>query len=288
MTAIALLLPDSGASALATNPITDEVQVRVVGGEPGVSITFPENGAVFVNPNQFFRFDFTNVSTTTAKIKYTDINGDVYTYIVDTLDPDYDPAAGNSPKYPLDLSGEGYGYGEYQITVGGVGFDGIIAEDTVTFSFYPVYGEVSDPNNSGNYNVKVYYDENSENLDTIEINVYGPDGELVAALSPQRLKAPESEAELPFAELGLPSGEYTVRISALDADGNELYIPYGISISYTKKEDLVPAPDTGRLFGGANISGADVAVTGLVVLVVVSAIAIAMILKNKTDEKTTK
>lgn len=67
MTVLALLLPDSGASALTTNPITDEVQVQVVGSEPDVTITSPGNDAVLVEPSQYFQFDFANVDTTSAE-----------------------------------------------------------------------------------------------------------------------------------------------------------------------------------------------------------------------------
>ena len=287
MTVLALLLPDSGASALTTNPITDEVQVQVVGSEPDVTIASPGDDAVLVEPSQYFQFDFANVDTTSAELQYTDASGDTHIYTIDTLDPHYDPTTGSSPKYVLELLGEGYGYGEYQLTVTGIGFDGAFDEDTVKFSFYPVYGEVFGPDNDNNYSLGVHYDEDNEDLDTIEINVYGPDGELITDLSPIRIKAPESEVDLPFGDLGLPSGTYTVEIVALDKDANRLFDPYDILISYTKKGDPepVPAPDTGSFFGGINVSSTDITITALVVFVLFSAVAAAIIIKSRVSEK---
>lgn len=287
MTVLALLLPDSGASALTTNPITDEVQVQVVGSEPDVTITSPGNDAVLVEPSQYFQFDFANVDTTSAEVQYTDASGNTHVYTIDTVDPHYDPTTGSSPKYALELLGEGYGYGEYQLTVTGIGFDGAFDEDTVKFSFYPVYGEVFGPDDDNNYSLEVHYDEDNEDLDTIEINVYGPDGELITDLSPIRIKTPESEVDLPFGDLGLPSGTYTVEIVALDKDGNRLFDPYDILISYTKKDDPepVPAPDTGSFFGGINVSSADITITALVVFVLFSAVAAAIIIKSRASEK---
>ena len=288
MTVFAVLLPDSGVSALDTNPVTDEVKVRVVGSAPMIKLVYPESGVVFVDPTQYFKFEYENVETTTTEVRYTDGDGIEHIYTIDTVDPDYYP--GTSEDYPLDLLGEDYGYGDYKIVTKGVGFDGVTAEDTVAFSFYPVYGDIEGTSENGLYRLNLHYLANSENLASIRINVYDANGDLVTVLSPIEVVPPVEEVELGFAANDLPSGDYTVEIVGLDAEGEELSVPYTIKLTYNedKKEDPednpVPAPDTGRFFGMGSISGADLIFTSLAVFVAAATIAVALVIRTKKDK----
>lgn len=288
MTVCAVLLPESGASALDTNPVTDEVKVRVVGSVPMISLIYPEDGAIYVDPSQHFAFEYENVETTTTEVRYTDADGVEHIYTIDTVDPDYHP--GTSEDYPLDLLSERYSYGDYKIVTKGVGFGGVTAEDTVAFSFYPVYGDIENTSQNGSYRLNLHYLADSEDLASIRINVYDANGNLVTALSPVEVTPPTDEVELDFAAKGLPSGEYTVEIVGLDAEGKELSVPYTINLTYNedKKEApedaSVPAPDTGRFFGMGNVSGSDLIVTSLAVFVAAATVAIALIIRTKKDK----
>lgn len=288
MTVCAVLLPESGASALDTNPVTDEVKVRVVGSVPMVSLIYPEDGAIYVDPSQHFAFEYENVETTTTEVRYTDADGVEHIYTIDTVDPDYHP--GTSEDYPLDLLSERYGYGDYKIVTKGVGFGGVTAEDTVAFSFYPVYGDIENTPQNGSYRLNLHYLADSEDLASIRINVYDANGNLVTVLSPVEVTPPTDEVELDFAAKGLPSGEYTVEIVGLDAEGEELSVPYTINLTYNedKKEApedaSVPVPDTGRFFGMGSVSGSDLIVTSLAVFVAAATVAIALIIRTKKDK----
>lgn len=290
MTVLAILLPGSEASALDTNPVTDEVQVRVVGSVPMVSLIYPEDGSVFVDPLQHFQFKYENVETTTTEIYYTDTEGNQHIYTLDTVDPDYNP--GTSEEYPLDLSDERYGYGDYIIVTSGVGFGGVTAEDSVSFSFYPVYGVLSDDSEEGVYYLSLRYFNGSEELANIIVNVYDADGNLVEALSPIEVSVPDGDKELklPFADNDLPSGQYSIEIIGVDADGEPLGNPYIISLDYTKKDDggdepgsVVPAPNTGRFSGVGNISNSDVILTSLVIFTAAVVVSIVVVAYKKND-----
>ncbi len=288
MTVIAILLP-GGASALETNPSTDEVEVRVVGSVPKVTITHPDSGSIFVEPQQYFTFSFENVNNVTAEVYYTDASGEEHVYLIDTLTPDYEP--GSSSEYTLDLLSSQYGYGDYKIVVKGTGFDGVTSEDTVAFTFCPVYGTVERVTDDGVYDIKLHYDQEAENLDTIILNVYDEAGNLVDVLSPALVKVPGTEVELPFGKNDLESGKYTIEIIAVNADGEPLAKPYYLTIDYTAPEDdngggVAPAPDTGRFFGAINMSSADVVLTGVMVFAVVAIVAIGIIISTRRDKAT--
>lgn len=299
MTVLAVLLPESGASALDTNPITDEVKVRVVGSVPMIKLTYPENDTIFVDPTQYFTFEYENVETTTTEVRYTDASGTEHIYTIDTVDPDYVP--GTSEAYPLDLLGTDYGYGEYKIVTKGIGFDGVTAEDTIAFSFYPVYSTLTDGEGDGSYNLKLYYDEEAGDLAAIVVNVYDANGNLVEALSPAKVVPPADELNLAFAANELPSGEYTIEIVGVDSEGEELSAPYTIKLTYNEKksddddggddssdtkEDTPVAPGTGRFWGTGNISDSDILITALAVFVAAITVAVALIIRTKKDKAT--
>ena len=289
ITVLAVLIPEPNASALDTNAATDEVQVRVVGKTPKVSIVTPPNNRIFVTPDQYFQFDYANVETTTATVYYTDKDGTVHTKTIDTIDPDYEP--GTSPQYPLNLDVGEFGYGEYQLTVNGVGFDGVPTEDTVNFSFTPIYGEVTDGETDGVFIAVPHYSGESPDIDSVYINVYNEDGDLIKVLSPIKVSEPGEWIPLDFVGNDLPSGRYTVEFVAYDEDGNIIYKPYTVSLDYVRTEPTpapTPAPDTGRFMGGVGASGTDIAITCTLAFVFVAVVATVFIAKHSNTKQAKK
>lgn len=286
MTVFAALLPGNGASAIDTNPATDEVEVRVVGSVPKVTITHPESGSVFVEPEQYFTFDFENDNVVTAEVHYTDASGEEHTYLIDTLYPDYQP--GSSGKYMLDLMSSQYGYGDYKIVVRGTGLDGVVAEDTVDFTFGPVSATVKEVTDDGTYDIELHYNPEAEDIDTVVINVYDENGNLIEALSPTTVEFPDTEVELPFGKDGLGSGKYTIEVIAMNAEGKPLAAPYIFVIDYTAPGEsgggVTPAPDTGRFFGALNASSADIILTGVMMFMVVAIVAVGVIISSRKDK----
>lgn len=294
MTVLAIMLPGAETSALETNPVTDEVKVRVVGSTPLISLIYPEDSSVLVDPAQHFQFEYENIETTTTEIYYTDPEGAEHIYTIDTVDPNFYP--GTSEEYPLDLSGTGYGYGSYKITARGIGYDGVTSEDTISFSYYPVYGEIID-DSGGTFNLGLFYNADNEDLASILVNVYDANGNLVTALSPKTINLPGTEVDLDFAKNNLPFGAYTVEIIGLDSEGDELSVPYTLDLNYEedKKEDsedsengsndnATGAPDTGYFWGGTNITGVDFATTGLIAFSATVVLAVVLVVRNKREK----
>ncbi|MBR0479758.1 hypothetical protein IJJ49_00620 [Candidatus Saccharibacteria bacterium] len=258
-TVFAASLPTPEANAVTT--LTDTISVRVVGAVPDVNLISPEPGSEMVSPSQTIAFDYENVETVTITLKYTDVDGNEYEYILQTYDTDYEAG---SITYNLDLSEANYGYGEYVVTISGDGFDGVKDEDSLSFSYYPIVAESREDEDTGLIYVDLEY-EGDDGTGTgevakIEINVYDEDGNLVTPLSPITVTPPETSVEIPFSDYDLPSGTYKIEVVAYDDEDNELYRAYTLYIVY----EAIPVPDTGALFKNLNIAQADYLITGLI------------------------
>lgn len=284
-TVFAATLPSPGASAATTTSVTDNITVRVVGAVPDINITGVENGGVTVSPSQSFGISYENIDTVTVTLQYTDEDGTVHTTVLDALTPDYEAGTKN---YTIDFGDLGYSYGEYVLTVRGIGWNDVADEDIIAFSYYPVYAEATEDEDTGNYIVDLEYDaddgtEDGGEVASIVINVYDENGNLVDEMSPITVTPPTTSIELPFADLGLPSGTYTVVVSAYDANGEKLYKDYVFTIEYETIE--VPnTADTGRFLQNLNISKADYLITGLMIFFLVAVAGVVFI--SRSEKKT--
>ena len=270
VTAFAACLPGPGASAASS--VTDTVIVRVVGPAPNVEVTGVESGSTITDGGQTLDITYESIDELKVDIKYTDKDGNESTFNI--WDDYYDYVPG---ELPIDLNLIQYGYGEYEITVRGDGSDGGFDEETIVFEYIPVAGTATSEEGTGDPIIDLDYvpgdgvDPNG--VETIIINVYDDEGNLIDELSGIVVNKDTGEITLPFGESGLPDGSYTIELIALNADGDELYKPYIIEFNYTAggEEPVVPdsggtdVPDTGGLFGGLNISKTDYLVTGLLI-----------------------
>ena len=262
-TIFAAFLPGPEASAEGgITSVTDTISVRVVGSVPDILNVKPINGSVFIYPDQDLSFDYENVEYLTITIRYTD--KDDVEHIIPLLEKD-DPESfvdyiPGSYSTPLDLLAEDYGYGEYRVEIVGIGFNDVKDFETVEFALYPVVGEANEADDGKVY-LDLQYDTENENINTIGINIYDENGNLVNVLSPITVNTPDMRVELPFAENNLPTGNYRIEITAYNAKGEALYKPY---ITYYYYE-MIPVPNTGALFSNLNISRTDYLVTGLII-----------------------
>lgn len=197
----------------------------------------------------------------------------------------------------IDIPAAEYGYGKYLVTAKGVGYDGVYDEDSVLFYYLPVYATASIDDVTGKHYVDLEYAADEGETETGEeltgevakmiINVYDKDGKLVEVLSNVTVLPPTTRIEIPFAAKELPSGTYTISISAYNTDGEELYKPFLLTVEYKAAE--VPdagAPDTGGLFQNLNISKEDYLVSGLIVFFVLGIVAFGIVARNKkTDSR---
>ncbi len=281
-TIFAAFLPSPEASAEGgITSVTDTISVRVVGSVPDILNVKPINGSVFIYPDQDLSFDYENVEYLTITIRYTD--KDDVEHIIPLLEKD-DPESfvdyiPGSYSTPLDLLAEDYGYGEYRVEIVGIGFNDVKDFETVEFALYPVVGEANEVDDGKVY-LDLQYDTENKNINTIGINIYDENGNLINVLSPITVNAPDMRVGLPFAENNLPTGNYRIEITAYNAEGEALYKPY---ITYYYYE-MIPVPNTGALFSNLNISRTDYLVTGLMIFFLAAILGIAFIAKGRSNK----
>ena len=281
-TIFAAFLPGPEASAEGgITSVTDTISVRVVGSVPDILNVKPINGSVFIYPDQDLSFDYENVEYLTITIRYTD--KDDVEHIIPLLEKD-DPESfvdyiPGTYSTPLDLLAEDYGYGEYRVEIVGIGFNDVKDFETVEFALYPVVGEANEADDGKVY-LDLQYDTENENINTIGINIYDENGNLVNVLSPITVNTPDMRVELPFAENNLPTGNYRIEITAYNAEGEALYKPY---ITYYYYE-MIPVPNTGALFSNLNISRTDYLVTGLIIFFLAAILGIVFIVKGRSNK----
>ena len=283
MTVFAVFLPGPGALANSSS-VTDTIVVRVVATTPNVTITGPKNGQTFVDPNQPITFNYENVRTVVVTIEYTDPDGNTITEILTNIDSDGQPGSGS---IPLDLYNQ-YGYGDFVIKITGTGSDGVKDEDIIEFFFRPVTGEANQIANTDDVKVDLDYDDNSDEIDYIEINIYDQDGNLIEPLSPIKVPRPDKEVVLPFGEHNLPDGAYTIEITAIDANGNPIKPSHITTVDYksTKQdEEPIPVPNTGGILAGLNISKSDYLISGLIIFFITGIFGIVIVAKGRDKKR---
>ena len=189
---------------------------------------------------------------------------------------------------PIDVTT--HGYGKYVVTVRGEGLQGVWDADSVTFYYYPVYGEVVQENDKTYVDLQYDPDDGSPDPSTtgevasIAVRVYDENGNEVG-FSPITVTPPTTRIELPFEEYGLGSGTYTVKIFAYDRNGGQLGDPYIFTITYDDGKEVIPVPDTGGLMQNMNISQQDYLITGLIIFGIVAVAGTVFIVRNDKKKR---
>lgn len=276
-TVFAATLPSPGALAV-TSSVTDTIVVRVVGSNPRVEITNPKNGQSFVSPDQTVSFIYEVVNNVVIKIDYTDQDGNLHTYTLDTINADYAPGSG---EITIDLSGPEYGYGDYVVTITGDHNDKIVDEDSIAFGFYPVTMAVSEDEDTDDVTATLGYDDNNTDIDHIVVEVFDENGNRVTAIPDITVEPGTKEVNLPFKENKIPGGKYIIRATAYGVDGEPLYTPSDVEFTY----ETMDVPNTGALLNGLNISKADFLATGLIAFFLVGIFGLVYIAKSNTKNK---
>ena len=278
MTIFAAYLPGPGASAIST--VTDTITVTVLESRPSVQILEPNSGDITSSLDGQIVVKYDNLSSYSLTVKYIKSNGTEGTQLISSSD---NPDEHGEETFIFGAIGEEYGYAHYVITLSGTGVDGTPLQDSVEFDFVAVESDAKENEETGDIEVDLDYESDApgmndeEKVDTIVINVYDEDGNLVEGLSPIVVEAPNKSVVIPFDDpnLDLPSGNYTLVVQAYNADGVELYRENSLVVYYEKIEipdTAVPdteAPDTGGFFRNLNISRTDYLLTGLTIFTIV-------------------
>lgn len=289
-TVFAAALPGPEVSAATESSFTDTLNVRVVGSVPDVNVVSPASGSVFtVGSVQPIRIEYENIENVLATLKYTDADGIEHMITLDDSIVDY---TAGTISYDLNLRDPQFGYGRYVLSVSGVGYGGVSDEEIVTFEYLPVDATLSEDPETGNVNVDLEYDPDdgtgtgTGDVASIEIDIFDENGNKITPPSPITVTPPQTSIEIPFDDYNLPSGTYTIAITAYGADGEELYKSF--LLYYVYEAIQVPAtgtPDTGGFFQNLNISQSDYLITGVGFFLIVGIAGAIYVAKNKKTSR---
>lgn len=284
MTIVAANMPTPGA--FATSTAVDTLKVRVLGGTPDVNITNIVSGAEYTDLSRTFGIDYERIDKLTVTSIYTNNKGETQEKVVS--ETTYDQGTGSLSLNLSDLAFGKFAYGKYVIKISGLGYDGVYDEDSTSFYYVPATAKSEVDEVTGKHYVDLDYNTSgdaSERVAKFVINVYDESGKLVSGISPITVTPPTTRVEIPFAANGLPSGNYTIGITAYDADGNELYSTFDLKIEY--KASVVPdagKPDTGGLFQDLNIANEDYLISGLILFFVLGIVAFGVIARGRKND----
>lgn len=241
MTTVAAAMPIPGASAVSIDMGADEIAVRVVLDTPDVSVEGLENDVDTVNPQLDFTVNYSaGVDTVLVKITCTDRDGNTHEKILDSFAPDYtegSKAESFNLRGMIADDGTEFGYGDYELEVIGTGWEAAEDREVIRFNYSPVVITETGTDTLGNTNIQIEADGKPEgSVVETEITVYDSDGNLVygPVTVPTNDDGSPAEIKIPFAELGLPSGDYTVLGQGKDESGNNVGDPYAYVIHYTE------------------------------------------------------
>ena len=129
VTTIAAVLPVPIASAVST--VTDTIQVIVKNDEPALDVTTTKPGTV-TDPNYDFKAVYSNLTSATATLVNKDNDGNVI-HTEEIWNEVFTEKNGEK-DFALDLNNYG-GYGNYTITVTGIGEGGVPVEQILSFKY---------------------------------------------------------------------------------------------------------------------------------------------------------
>ena len=319
MTLIAYTLPSPDASATS---VTEHVSIEVHQPYPIVDLVSPENGFRTTDSSVVVHFEYSDCNHIDFVLYYTDKDGNPHYSNLGTYRPsgisepksgdDAEIASGEDDFY---ISLDNFGYGSYQLTATPIGH-GTNTEDNLVFEYLPLYIEnttndgkndivnSADFSENGDPNIAVFYDD--ENVATYLVEVYNKTTQLVYgpkvfAITSQSLN-PDWH-ELFFENEEIPTGEYVVSVSAMNANGDQLHESYTALINYTKPaspeeepdddddgddEPTIPntsadidAPDTGMFFGLIDTTKTDFLVTLLIIFSLACASSLVLIVRRR-------
>lgn len=283
MTLLAMYFPESETSAIST--LTDTLTVKVISGVADVELISPQPGSVVTHADNTIKFSYSNIISAELVLIKKESDGSTSTHPIETytIDDEYGERTIN-----VDFQGLGLGYGDYVVTLRAKGASGTTDEDSIEFSYYPVTAEVTENEETGDIVVDLDYDPYNPDdpasdgeVAEVVINVYDENGNLVEELSPIVVTPPATEVEIPFSEHDLPGGTYTVKATAYDKDGNQLYEFYATHAVY----NVVPVPNTGGLLSNLNISKADYLITGAIIFLLAGIFGVVFIAKRQKSSR---
>lgn len=273
MTVVAAATPGPETSALST--ITDTIQVRVIGSVPDVKFKYPNQNIVTASSQHVLLITHENVDSARIKLGYKHEDGSIDEYNIASYDNlDYEAS-----EKSADVDFRNYGYGEFILSLYGVGYEGSELEfDGVLIEYVPIIAGPVIQNDDGK--VTTIIQDYSDDVETVEIYI---DGKLVKVVEKDEL---DDEITLPMD--GYDSGTYNVFFVAKNSSDEQIYTPTRKPLDF---EEDIYVPDTsytGQFFHGLNISKEDYLVTGLLIFFIFGIVAFGIVLRSNKKTKSRK
>lgn len=195
-----------GASAL--DSVSDNIQVRILAGEPAVAIT-AISGSVVTDPNYSITVDYENLYSLKATLVNRNADGEII-WEGTIFD---DPTTLAPAERVIDLNLEDYnGKGNYTFTITGTGDGGVPVEQTITFVYTSTGPSVEPEDDKPVINPEVPKSVTK----TLEVNIYD---DLTGGLVQHYIiEDPTDPQNIDLSTLG--DGLYKIDLSGKDKNGN--------------------------------------------------------------------
>lgn len=293
---------DSNAAANGGSDV--DLQVVIGYGTTAASTTSPKNGSVVTNPELTITTNFSETLRLDYYIVRKAPNGTTYR----TDLPSHTPSeAMGTYSRTVNLTALGVEYGDtVTLHTRAEGPNGTIFEDSVEFSYAAISSSAGDTADNGDPGLAV---EVGESVKDLVVQVYDKDGnplfvdeegeDTPIVIDPSKVDGngnikvtlPNGSVAnghldangkftitLPFEELKVPAGEYTITILGRDDRQNVLTMDR-VVVKYAPTAPEVP--NTGALlFGDLNISRLDYLLTGLIAFGLVAGFAMFLICRR--------
>ena len=313
MTLFAVFLPAPDTQAADINSVTDTIKVRVVSQSAAINISGITPGSNVTSSSQNLEISYENIETLTSTITFTGVDGVTHEMPFLNLPVDYAAGVSNIKinfktgeyTYDYDYYDEAddtvktsvgnvgqldyYGYGEYVIKAFGSSIDGVYYEALTDFAYQPVDATIKVED--GKATIDLGYDPYDESGETdgdvakIVIEIRDDKGNLVPVQpNPITVFPPNTQVVVNLSDYGLPSGTYTVNVTAYDINGDIIYKTFTTHFVY--EAPAVPVPNTGGIMGNLNISKTDYLITGLIIFGVAAVAGVVFIIRNDKRKST--
>lgn len=260
------------------------VELTVVGETPAATIQSPYDGQSIIGLTVPVKTIYSDASQLIYTLTYIASDGTKTNYTLPKVPTASSGTASGTNSFTLDVSKYGGKYGDYILSVRADGAGS--TTDSVSFTLlsfdFVVKGTEENTNNP------IITIENSPGIYKALVQMFDSDGNAIFD-EPYEVILNEgttTDATLPLAKYGVPSGTYTIVATPYDEDGNIIGLNRSRTITYETPE-APEVPDTGSILGGLGLSKSDLISTGLALLCVCAFFGVMIIVrKNKNHKKT--
>lgn len=258
------------------------VKIIVEGEVPTVNIAKPLDGEVILGKVFPVSVNYTDSVYLDYELTYVAEDGTKTTYTLPRDVVSTEGAGTGNRSFNLNIENYGGQFGDYILSAKATGSG--TAVDSVQFRMI-----------SFDFFVKGVEEETHNPIVTIPENpdvykalfqVFDEDGNAIFDEPIEVIleNGSDTDATLPFAEHGVPEGDYLIVATPYDEDGNIIDMNVERPFRYTPAE-APEVPNTGGFFGALNLSRQDMISTGLTLLVICGFFGILLIVKRNKNEK---